>query len=416
MRAKELYRKEVIDEKTHRLDGTISLLQPPIFNLLAVLILILLITSIIFLSIGSYTNKERVIGVLQPDLGILKLRSPKSGIITDIFVIEGQTVKKGQTILRIQSEKYGTDGVGVNQALIKQHNTQLMHLNKKSSQQKKRHKLQIERSKKARANLESQLVQTDVQYNLLKERVKINNEIVEQLRSLSGTGYISNLELKRQSDTLLSVKHQASAMLSQKISIISEIGELNNQLAQIRIEQNQIIDEIEKQVGEIEMQLVNIKQQKLGELRSPTDGIITGLLVKSGQKIIINDNLLSLVPSDSQLQAILYVPTSAFGFIEKGQETRLRYHAFAYEKFGIYQGSILEVGANVIFPSETSVPNIITKPSYRVIVKLDKNTITAYGRKIPLRAGMMLDADIILERRSLLRWVFDPVYSIKGSL
>lgn len=416
MRAKELFRQEVIDENTHRLDGTISLLQPPIFKLLAILILLLLITSIVFLSIGSYTNKERVIGVLQPDLGMLKLGSPQTGIITEIFVTEGQQVNKGQSILRIQSEKYGIDGIGVNQSLIKQYNTQLMNLNKKRSQQKKRHQLQIDRSKSARINLKSQLVQINLQYHLLKERIKINNEIVEQLRSLSGTGYVSNLELKRQSDTLLSVKHQASAMLSEKISIISQIEELDNQLAQVRIEQSQIMDEFEKQAGEIEMQLISIKQQKLGELRSPSDGIITGLLVKAGQKIIINDNLLSLVPSDSQLQAILYVPTSAFGFIEKGQETRLRYHAFAYEKFGIYQGSILEVSENVIFPSETSVPNIITNPSYRVIVKLDKNTITAYGREIPLRAGMTLDADIILENRSLLRWVFDPVYSIKGSL
>jgi membrane fusion protein len=411
-----LYRQEVIDEKSHRLDGAVSLLQPPMFKVLTLLILILLITSIVFLSIGSYTNKERVIGVLQPDMGILKLGSPQSGIITEIFVTEGQPVKKGQPILRIQSEKYGIDGIGVNQSLIKQYNIQLVKLNKKSSQQIIQHKLQIDRLKIARENLKLQLVQMELQYEIYKERIELNNEIVQQSHTLAGSGYISDLELNRQYDTLLSIKHQSSAILSQKISIRNEIEGIDNQLVQVVIEQYQVIDEVEKQAGEIEAQLVSLKQKNLGELRSPMDGIITGLLVKAGQKVISNDNLLSLVPSDSQLQAVLYVPTSAFGFIEKGQQIRLRYHAFAYQKFGVYGGSILEVSENVIFPSETSIPDIITKPSYRVIVKLEQNNITAYGRKIPLRSGMMLDADIILENRSLLRWVFDPVYSVKGSL
>jgi len=55
-------------------------------------------------------------------------------------------------------------------------------------------------------------------------------------------------------------------------------------------------------------------------------------------------------------------------------------------------------------------------PSYRVVVALNNQMIQAYGRNIPLRSGMKLDADIVIEQRSLLRWLFDPVFSIQGQL
>ena len=98
----------------------------------------------------------------------------------------------------------------------------------------------------------------------------------------------------------------------------------------------------------------------------------------------------------------------------QGQNTRLRYHAFPYQRFGIAQGQIKLVSTHVILPSETDIPGIITVPSYRVVVSLESQTISAYGREMPLRSGMKLDADIVIEQRSLIRWLFDPIFSLQG--
>ncbi|TMN71249.1 toxin, partial [Pseudoalteromonas maricaloris] len=74
----------------------------------------------------------------------------------------------------------------------------------------------------------------------------------------------------------------------------------------------------------------------------------------------------------SQMQAIIYVPTSSFGFVNLGQEAKLRYHAFPYEKFGIYNGTIQQVSNSVILPEETSTPGVIQQPAYRVVVALEE--------------------------------------------
>ncbi len=236
------------------------------------------------------------------------------------------------------------------------------------------------------------------------------------MSSLAETGYISDLELKRQNDVLLTLKQQSSSIQSEKLTLHNQIEQIDNQQVQLPIEQQKITAQLETQIKDVKVQLASIKQQRLGELRAPVDGVVSGLLVKLGKSVTSNQNLVSILPVGSSMQAIIYVPTEAFGFIEKEQETRIRYHAFPYEKFGIFKGKVTEVSANVILPNETDTPGIISQPSYRIVIELDDENIRAYGKEIPLRSGMRLDADVIIEERSLIHWLFDPVFSIEGRL
>ncbi|NQZ55685.1 MAG: HlyD family efflux transporter periplasmic adaptor subunit [Candidatus Nitrosopelagicus sp.] len=412
----KLFRQEVIDKKKHRLEGTISLVQPPVFKSLTLLILLVVIISLVFLSLGSYTRKEKVSGVLQPDTGIIKLGAPQSGIIAELMVQEGQLVKKNQPILRIISEQHGIDGVELNQSLINQFQFQLSSLTQQLSQQKIKNELQVEDLIHNRINVEKRLIQLGIQNDIFAKRIEINNDIVEQITSLADTGYISDLELKRQNDTLLSLKQQSSSIQSEKLTLQNQIEKIDNQQVQLPIEQEKATAQLNTQIKDIQVQLARIKQQRLSELRTPVDGVVSGLLAKVGKSVTSNQNLISILPEGSSMQAIIYVPTKAFGFIEKGQKTRLRYYAFPYEKFGIYEGIVDEISANVILPDETDTPGIISQPSYRIVIDLDNDSISAYGKEIPLRAGMRLDADIIIEERSLIHWLFDPVFSLEGRL
>lgn len=150
-------------------------------------------------------------------------------------------------------------------------------------------------------------------------------------------------------------------------------------------------------------------------IRAPKAGTVSGILPRPGHFMNAGNSVLSLLPAGAELEAIVYVPTSAIAFIEPGQDVRLRFHAFPYERFGVHQGQVREVSHTVLLPEE--VPEMtLQEPSYRVRVQLSAQQIQAYNRDLPLRAGMTLDGDIITERRSLLQWLFDPIYSLKGQL
>jgi hypothetical protein len=47
-------------------------------------------------------------------------------------------------------------------------------------------------------------------------------------------------------------------------------------------------------------------------------------------------------------------------------------------------------------------------------VKLNKQTVTAYGKEQPLQSGMLVDASILLDRRTLFQWVFEPLIPFRG--
>lgn len=409
----QLFRQEVIDKRKHRLSGVVSLVQPPIFKYLAVLLLTVVVVSLVFLALGSYTRKETVTGILQPDSGLLRLSAPQAGIVTELLVQEGQQVKKGQPLLRITSEKYGVKGFELNRSLINQYEFQISTLEQQLVKQKTQHKLQAQALNDNHKNLQKRLEQLQQQSDIFQKRLTLNQEIIDQVSTLAGTGYISDLELKKQKDSLLSLDQQASAINADRLSVNQQIEQLNSELSQLPIVQAKDNDLLEAQLAQTRSQLATIKQQRLGELRSPADGVITGLLAKPGKTVNGNQKLLSILPQGSVMQAVIYVPTSAFGFIDKGQITRLRYHAFPYQRFGTHNGEIAQISANVILPDETDIPGLISTPSYRVVVALQAQTIQAYGKALPLRSGMKLDADIVIEQRSLIRWLFDPVFSIK---
>ncbi len=51
-------------------------------------------------------------------------------------------------------------------------------------------------------------------------------------------------------------------------------------------------------------------------------------------------------------------------------------------------------------------------PLYVAQVELADQSVQAYGRKEPLRPGMVLDADMLLDRRRIVEWIFEPLYGI----
>jgi membrane fusion protein len=120
-----------------------------------------------------------------------------------------------------------------------------------------------------------------------------------------------------------------------------------------------------------------------------------------------------LTPADGHLEAELLAPSKAIGFIKQGQDVRLQLQAFPYQRFGTVAGKVKSVSGTVIGPSDISIPGLsVHEPVFRVRVSLNSEDIVAYGQHHTLQPGMLLTAEIVLDRQSLLRWLFDPLYAV----
>jgi membrane fusion protein len=126
--------------------------------------------------------------------------------------------------------------------------------------------------------------------------------------------------------------------------------------------------------------------------------------------------LATLSPAGAAMEVHLFAPSRSIGFVRPGQEVQLRYQAYPYQKFGIHRGTVVAVSKSAVSPSEIaqSVGEPSREPVYRIRVALERQQVLAYGEPQPLHAGMAVEADVIVDRRRLIEWVFEPLYSLAG--
>jgi membrane fusion protein len=146
------------------------------------------------------------------------------------------------------------------------------------------------------------------------------------------------------------------------------------------------------------------------------DGTVTLLALSAGQPVQPGQLLASIAPAGTPLQAHLFAPSRVVGFVAVGQEVRLRYAAFPYQKFGLQHGRVASVSRSPVAPAQlpaalahlargTGAPEAL----YRLTIDLASQQVVAYGEAAPLKAGMTLDAAVIQDRRRVIEWLFEPL-------
>jgi membrane fusion protein len=88
--------------------------------------------------------------------------------------------------------------------------------------------------------------------------------------------------------------------------------------------------------------------------------------------------------------------------------TRTRFSAHT-----AYSGRIIRVSKTILTNNDVFGPLALKEPAYRITAALDRADINAYGKSIPLQPDMLLRADILLEKRSLISWFLDPLLSVR---
>ena len=149
--------------------------------------------------------------------------------------------------------------------------------------------------------------------------------------------------------------------------------------------------------------------------------MLSAVLAEPGQSVAPASALANLVPQGAVLQAQLYAPSSAVGFVRPGQTVRLRLEAFPYQKFGQLEGRVVQVSRTPLAASELAAqtlagvaPGRPGEAMFRITVGLVDGQAGRWPQ--PLVAGMRLQADVLLERRRLIEWLFEPLLGLGSRL
>lgn len=411
-----LFRTKALAHQQDRLHGDVLIARSPTIRLLVWVTAVFAIALVSFAFWGEYTRKEHVAGYLSPTQGMIKMYSPQVGTVLIKHVDEGQLVKQGDVLLTISSERATSTTRETQAAML-------------AELKQRRDSLRLEQGKQQEIDaltgngivgrirgLETEIREAQAQMTLQSSRVTSAERMVARYEKLLLERFVSDVALQEKQDELISQRNQLAQLKRSITSLNRELSSTRVELSTSGLKRDNNTSAIERHISELEQQLTETDARRSIVLTAPADGTVTTILVELGQTANPNTPLLSILPAGAELQAQLLVPTRAAGFIKPTQQVSLRYQAFPYQRFGHHLGEVVEIGRTVIQPNESSLPLSIQESVYRVTVRLPQQKVHAYGQAMPLQAGMVLDADIHMDRRRLIEWVFDPLLSITGRI
>lgn len=413
-----LFRKEVLESRRNQWLGGISLAQPIRGWILAGFAISAAFLVLAFLFFGDYTRRSRVSGQLVPSAGLVTVMVPAVGVIERLLVDEGESVSRGQALAVISVPRTLASGESVADALGEVlERRQLAAAREVQSREEQMH-AQIagieRRIRIARKELEGIAEEAATR----DQQVALAQEMLERYRRLSTDHFVSELELQQQEQIVLDQVSARQALERQRRSILRNIAQLEQSLAEMPAQQATQDAVLEQELAAIARDRVQTQTGAALMVKAPASGIAASRVVEVGQAVQAGQPLLTLLPEGSDLEAQLFLPSRAIGFIEPGDRVLLRYQAFPHQKFGHHRGTVSQVSRSALTPEYGALAGSggSGDPFYRLRVKLEAQTIMAYGEPEPLRPGMLVEADILGENRKLYEWVLEPLYSVYGSI
>jgi len=408
-----LFRREATEAQRQRLFGEVVVAQPLSFVLLGLFLVGILLMLAGFVAAGTYTRKETVSGYLQPDKGIVGIYAPSPGVISMLEVKEGETVEAGDVVARVRAERLTAEGLPVNATMLATVKAQLLEIENRIALESRRLESEQRRLAYRIEGLKAERAQLERQIAIQKDLVTVAVENLQAIENLTERGVISETEYKARQERVLGYRQELASLEQRLAASDDQIKQAELEREGLPMQAEQQLSELNSTKASLERQRAELEGQSALTITAPIAGRVTAIRAVEGGRAG-NEPLMSILPEGGVLQAHLFVPTRAIGFVEPGQRVRLSYDAFDYRRFGVYDGTVREVSATVLPPGEVPGPVAVDQAVYRVTVALDRQGVDAYGNEVPLQAGMTLSADIIMEERTLVQWLLDPLRSLKG--
>lgn len=406
-----LFRPEAVSHATRRLNGEVVLATPLRFRVIAALAVIVVTGAVLFVATASYARKETVVGWLTPDAGLIRLAARQGGVVEAVHVGEGDLVSVGQPVatLRLSTALESGDAYA---ALLNSLAAQTGAAGSRALAAREALAAEQRQLIARRAALGRELTETRRRIDLQRERVILAKAEVERAETIAAQGYLPRRELDARRSAALAAEQALSELESSALAFEREVGEVTARLGAIPIDRQAADAEARAATAGLDQQRTQTEAQSTYVVVATVAGRVVALPVQRGQTVAPGAALAVVTPQGSTLEAELYAPSRAAGFVRKGQDVRLMYQAFPHQKFGVGKGVVTSVSRTVLAPAEVAIPGLqVQEPVFRVRVRLARSSVTAYGETLPLQPGMLLSADVVIDRRSLLEWLLDPLYA-----
>jgi membrane fusion protein len=411
-----LFRHEVMEARQTKWLGSISLSQPLSLWLLTAVATLIAFSIVLFLAFGEYTRRTRVNGQLYPSEGLATITSPMMGYLQQVSIKEGERVNAGNIIAVVSNSQATLNNGDTLQALQSSIETRQNGITDNYQAQKRQIAAQQAGVNNQLNAIRGELVQIQKELITRKQQQLIAEKNLERFRDLKKQGYVTDLQLQQQESAALDQVNSVQLLERERLSTQRLMAQLQQNLNELPAQASSLQAAEKRDIATLDQQSVETAARGQLVIKAPVTGMVSTVIGQAGQAVQPGQALMSVLPDNSPLEAHLYVPSRAVGFIEPKDTVLLRYQAFPYQKFGHYKGTVTRISRSALSAAELNALGLpqASEIYYRVIVRLDSQSIRAFGKNEALRPGLVLEADILGEKRKLWEWVLEPLYSLTG--
>jgi membrane fusion protein len=423
-----LFRPEVLHAQDAQYLGGIRIGRNPRHATVAAIALLLAGALIAFAAWGQVTRKARIPGLLVPALGTIQVTAYANGTLTERHVDEGDFVQAGQALFVLGTDRAGVGGgtaALVARSLQDRYQALQSERGLRELQGRQR---QLSLGDRVRS-LALETTQALAEAQFAERRVTLATSSVERYQQLAADGFVSDLQAQARQEELIDLQTRAQSANRAVAALQREQGSLRAEQAAGAIQLQTELAQLDRSLAALAQESAENEARRQIVVDAPQAGTVTALHVTLGSAVQPGQALATLVPhtaagGSSDLQAELYAPSRTAGFVQPGQDVRLRYAAFPYQKFGMAKATVVSVSRTPVNPQDLPPGQAQAlmaaaqshEPLYRIKLALASQRVVAFGQDQTLRPGMTLEADVVQERRAVWEWVLEPVLALRAAI
>jgi hemolysin D len=380
-------------------------------------------------------------GRLVPQSFTKLVQPSEAGVVSEILIAEGEAVREGQVLLRMDARLSTADTQALGSDLALRQLT-LQRIDAELADRQPEQPLgarldlfvQVENQFRARRQAQQDAVAQEAEaLNRAKADLAAAQQVLEKLvqtvplyrksaeayRQLVTEGFVGGLAAAEKSREAIEKEQDLKAQTATVLSLTAAIAQSHKRIAALRSQHRSQLEDLRIETvaqlnrSGLEFEKSSVKAGML-EIRSPTDGIVKDLAVTTrGAVVSAGALLMNVVPVGDSLQAEVLLRNEDVGFVSVGQVARVKIAAYPFQKYGMLDGEVALVSADAADPKQApqGQPFQLT---YRALLRLSTPhlRVAATGEQLALTSGMVVTAEIHQGRRTVLEYLLSPVKKV----
>jgi membrane fusion protein len=346
-----------------------------------------------------------------PVKGADPVRTLHTGIVTAVHVADAEMVAAGAPLFAISSEAVG-DRTSEREAL----GTSLSGGQLRLNNERVKHDNQRRADEQEIARLEQRVIALDSQAALFERQAALAREVAARQQRSYDEGLISWLDVTRPKLEADRLSAEAEQVRADAAGTRAEAARLRFEIASRKAAFEEISRAVEEELARARTRKGTLDREGRGDgstltVVAPCDGTVVKLLVRSpGTAVDALEVLAEIVCRDERLQAELVVPQRGLAQLNAGQAVKLRYDAFPYQRYGVRYGTLRWISP----ATQTQAQG--EGASFRALADLDEQTLRIGSQTRPVLPGMGGEASVIVGKRSLASYAFQPLRQMREAL